>query len=48
MARRILANSPGWKLIAPKLTQMRAPLMVLPTPGTSGAMRSPNPRRANV
>ena len=28
MARRILANSPGWKLIGPMHTQIRAPLMV--------------------
>ena len=36
MASAILANSPGWKLIGPTLTQMRAPLIVWPMPGTSG------------
>ena len=40
MARAILANSPGWKLIGPRLTQMRAPLMFLPSPGTSGSISS--------
>ena len=34
MASAILANSPGWKLIGPMLTQMRAPLILRPTPGT--------------
>ena len=38
MARAILANSPGWKLIGPRLTQMRAPLMFRPRPGTSGSI----------
>ena len=33
MARRILANSPGWKLIGPMLTQIRAPKYSRPMPG---------------
>ena len=36
MARRILANSPGWKFTGPMLTQMRAPKYSRPMPGTSG------------
>ena len=48
MARRILANSPGWKLIGPMLTQIRAPKYSRPMPGTSGSSSRPMPRKPIV
>ena len=41
MANRILANSPGWKLIGPTLTQMRAPPLVKPVTVDKGAPTMP-------
>ena len=38
-----MANSPGWKLIGPRLTQMRAPPTLVPSPGTSGSSSRPAP-----
>jgi len=48
MARAILANSPGWKLTGPRATQILAPLMVRPTPGTSGSSSRPTPTTMSV
>ena len=38
-----LAVPPGWKLIGPIPTQILAPLIVLPTPGTRGSSSKPMP-----
>ena len=48
MASAILANSPGWKLSGPMLTQMRAPLIVRPMPGTSGSSSRTEAESMNV
>ena len=47
MARAILANSPGWKLMGPRLTQMRAALMLTPKPGTRGSISKKAPAKKN-
>jgi hypothetical protein len=47
-ASAILANSPGWKLTGPMLTQIFAPPTLLPMPGTSGIISSPAPTARNV
>ena len=46
--RKIFENSPGWKRNEPTCTQSRAPLTVVPMPGTRGRNRSriaPIPKR---
>ena len=47
-ANAILANSPGWKLIGPIATQIRAPLIERPMPGSSGMISSATPMRPAV
>ena len=48
MASRILANSPGWKLTGPMLTQIRAPMYSRPMPGTRGSRSRPMPSKPIV
>ena len=43
MANAILANSAGWNPTPPTRTQMLAPLMLAPRPGTSGSRTSTRP-----
>ena len=43
-----LANSPGWKLIGPMLTQMRAPPDEKPRLGTIGSISNPAPTTKKV
>ena len=38
--RKIFENSPGWKVKLPTCTQSRAPLTVVPMPGTRGRKSS--------
>jgi hypothetical protein len=47
-AKQIFANSAGWKEKPTRRIQMRAPLIVLPSPGTMGRSRSPIPTKRDV
>ena len=42
------AASPGWKFSGPMLAHRRAPLIVRPTPGTSGSSRKATPPSRSV
>ena len=48
IARKIFANSPGWKLIEPIDTHIFAPLISRPNPGINGIMRNTIPIVINM